>query len=195
MAARPSGEGARGAQAHAGNDRPPHSPHARRLRRLSARGRGGGRGHARRRHDLRHRLRAVPRRAHALRALARRRRHPRRARTAGATLRRALPARSGLGSPDMTRRVRDSALAARAVLTMNLDDSATISVRSLSPFGERVGVRGLQNYRETLTLTPPLSLRERERIEPAALLMISIMIAATPSAIAVRPEQDWHDAW
>src|SRR5262249_178790 len=29
-----------------------------------------------------------------------------------------------------------------------------ISVRSLSPFGERVGVRGLQNYRETLTPHP-----------------------------------------
>jgi hypothetical protein len=33
---------------------------------------------------------------------------------------------------------------------MSGNDSATISVRSLSPFGERVGVRGLQNYRETL---------------------------------------------
>src|SRR5262249_43082846 len=48
------------------------------------------------------RLRAVPWRAHALRARARRRQHPRRARTIGATLRRALPARSGLGPPDMT---------------------------------------------------------------------------------------------
>ena len=36
------------------------------LRRLPARGRGGGRGYGRRRDDLRHRLRAVPRRAHAL---------------------------------------------------------------------------------------------------------------------------------
>jgi hypothetical protein len=32
--------------------------------------------------------------------------------------------------------------------------SAAHSVRSLSPFGERVGVRGLQNYRETLTPHP-----------------------------------------
>src|SRR5262249_48221553 len=39
--------------------------------------------------------------AHALRPLARRREHPRRARTIGATLRRALPARPGLGPPDM----------------------------------------------------------------------------------------------
>ena len=38
-----------------------------------------GRGHGRRRHDLRHRLRAVPRRSHALCPLARRREHPRRA--------------------------------------------------------------------------------------------------------------------
>jgi hypothetical protein len=33
---------------------------------------------------------------------------------------------------------------------MTADNSATISVRSLSPFGERVGVRGIQNYREIL---------------------------------------------
>src|SRR5262249_4667082 len=52
------------------------------------------------------------------------------------------------------------------------DDGATISVRSLSPLGERVGVRGLQNHRETLTPHPPLSLWEREQIEPAAPLMI-----------------------
>jgi hypothetical protein len=38
--------------------------------------------------------------------------------------------------------------------TMLVDSRATISVRSLSPFGERVGVRGIQNYRESLTLTP-----------------------------------------
>jgi hypothetical protein len=30
---------------------------------------------------------------------------------------------------------------------MSVDEGATTSVRSLSPFGERVGVRGLQNYR------------------------------------------------
>src|SRR6187397_655048 len=50
------------------------------------------------------------------------------------------------------------------------DDRAAISVRSLSPFGERVGVRGVTAYRATLTphpspLTPPLSLWERERTE------------------------------
>src|SRR5205807_8252253 len=33
-------------------------------------------------------------------------------------------------------------------------NGATISVRSLSPFGERVGVRGLQTYREILTPHP-----------------------------------------
>src|SRR5499427_2656901 len=42
MAARRGGEGARRAQAHAGDDGPTHSSHARRLRRLPARGRGGG---------------------------------------------------------------------------------------------------------------------------------------------------------
>src|SRR5262245_13694652 len=36
----------------------------------------------------------------------------------------------------------------------SVDEGATISVRSLSPFGERVGVRGLENYRETLTPHP-----------------------------------------
>jgi hypothetical protein len=41
-------------------------------------------------------------------------------------------------------------------------------VRSLSPFGERVGVRGLRNHRETLTPHPTLSLWEREQIESAA---------------------------
>ena len=37
---------------------------------------------------------------------------------------------------------------------MRLDGGATIAVRSLSPFGERVGVRGLPAYRETLTPHP-----------------------------------------
>src|SRR5262245_17494927 len=49
----------------------------------------------------------------------------------------------------------------RSSFTMSVDDGATISVRSLSPLGERVGVRGLQNYRETLTPHPtPLPLGE-----------------------------------
>src|SRR5262245_41356726 len=44
---------------------------------------------------------------------------------------------------------------------MSVDDGATISVRSLSPLGERVGVRGLQNHRETLTPHPtPLPMGE-----------------------------------
>ena len=30
-----------------------------------------------------------------------------------------------------------------------MHNAATISVRSLSPFGERVGVRGFEAYRET----------------------------------------------
>ena len=51
---------------HRRDDRPPHSADARRLRRLPARGRGGGRGDGRRRHDLRDRLCAVPRRPDAL---------------------------------------------------------------------------------------------------------------------------------
>jgi hypothetical protein len=33
------------------------------------------------------------------------------------------------------------------------------------PLGERVGVRGFETYRETLTLIPPPSQRERERTE------------------------------
>jgi hypothetical protein len=57
---------------------------------------------------------------------------------------------------------------------MSVDDSATISVRSLSPFGERVGVRGIQNYRKTLTLTPSLSLWEREQTDRARILGITI---------------------
>src|SRR6266545_4976935 len=45
--------------------------------------------------------------------------------------------------------------------TMSVDDSATISVRSLSTFGESWGVRGLPNYRETLTPHPiPLPMGE-----------------------------------
>jgi hypothetical protein len=44
---------------------------------------------------------------------------------------------------------------------MNVGDRATISVRSLSPFGERVGVRGLQNHRETIAPHPtPLPMGE-----------------------------------
>ena len=65
-------------QPHRRHDRPADPADARCLRRLPARGRGGGRGDGRRRHDLRHRLRAVPRRPHALCQGARRRRRPRR---------------------------------------------------------------------------------------------------------------------
>src|SRR5216684_6198040 len=45
--------------------------------------------------------------------------------------------------------------------TTSVDDRATISVCSLSPLGERVGVRGLQNYREIVTPHPtPLPMGE-----------------------------------
>jgi hypothetical protein len=50
---------------------------------------------------------------------------------------------------------------------------ATGSVNSLSPLGERVGVRGLRmsiDIERAKPLTPPLSLREREQTEPAATL-------------------------
>jgi hypothetical protein len=48
---------------------------------------------------------------------------------------------------------------------MSVQYGATISVRSLSPFGERVGVRGLQNYRETLTPHPtPLPVGKRAMV-------------------------------
>ena len=64
----------------AGHDRPPDPADARRLRGVPARGRRRRRGHRRRRDDLRHRLCAVPRRADALCAHARRRQRPRHAR-------------------------------------------------------------------------------------------------------------------
>jgi len=37
-------------------------------------------------------------------------------------------------------------------------------IGSLSPFGRGFGVRGFEAYRKTITLTPRLSLREREQI-------------------------------
>jgi hypothetical protein len=44
---------------------------------------------------------------------------------------------------------------------MSVGDRATISVHSLSPFGERVGVRGLQNHREAIAPHPtPLTMGE-----------------------------------
>jgi hypothetical protein len=44
---------------------------------------------------------------------------------------------------------------------LRVESQASISVRSLSPFGERVGVRGLQNQRESLTPHPtPLPMGE-----------------------------------
>ena len=100
--ARRGGEGSRRAEADRGDDRSPHPPHARRMRRLPARGGGRGRGHARRRDDFRHRLRPVPRRPHALHPVARRGEYLRRAQTIGATLRRALSSRSRLGPAGVT---------------------------------------------------------------------------------------------
>src|SRR6266851_431013 len=53
-------------------------------------------------------------------------------------------------------------------------NDATISVRSLSPLGERAGVRGLPDYRETLTPHPtPLPMGEgadRASVESVPLL-------------------------
>ncbi len=64
---RPRGQGAgRDRQPAAGHDRPPDPADARRLRDVPARGHRGRRRHRRRRDDLRHRLRAVPRRPDAL---------------------------------------------------------------------------------------------------------------------------------
>src|SRR5262249_14702110 len=51
-------------------------------------------------------------------------------------------------------RPTQSALIRAIYFAMSVDDSAAISVRSLSPLGERVGVRGLRNCRETLTPHP-----------------------------------------
>src|SRR5882724_3406203 len=96
-------EGARRAQAHARDDRSADSAHARCLRRLLARRRGRRLGYGRRRHDLRDRLCAIPRRPHALRAHARRGRDPADAVAILAALRRALPARSGLEPSDLMR--------------------------------------------------------------------------------------------
>jgi hypothetical protein len=53
------------------------------------------------------------------------------------------------------------------------DDRAAISVISLSPFGERVGVRGVrivEIIERPKPLTPPLSLWEREQTEHAAIV-------------------------
>jgi hypothetical protein len=62
---------------------------------------------------------------------------------------------------------------------MTVDMGATISVRSLSPFGERVGVGGaLEPWKDFEPLTPPLSLWEREQIEPAGGWSSSVMIPA-----------------
>src|SRR4029077_17858046 len=63
------------------------------------------RRHRRRRHDLRDRVRAVPRRPHPLRQGARHQGGDCSAHAAAAAIRRALPARSGLGPSDMTGRV------------------------------------------------------------------------------------------
>jgi hypothetical protein len=61
---------------------------------------------------------------------------------------------------------------------MSVEDGATIAVRSLSPFGERVGVRGLHYYRETITPHPtPLPMGEGAD-RACCLLMISSMIPA-----------------
>jgi hypothetical protein len=44
-------------------------------------------------------------------------------------------------------------------------NNAANSVRSLSPFGERVGVRGLQNHRETIAPHPtPLPMGKRAMV-------------------------------
>jgi hypothetical protein len=63
--------------------------------------------------------------------------------------------------------------------------SVAISVRSLSPFGERVGVRGLQNCRETLTPHPtPLPMGERIDMQRQKILLVLQLFMLTPS-----PEQ------
>src|SRR5260370_14212354 len=51
--------------------------------------------------------------------------------------------------------------------TTSVDDRATISVCSLSPLGERVGLRGLQNYRDIVTPYPtPLPMGENSPHTP-----------------------------
>jgi hypothetical protein len=63
-------------------------------------------------------------------------------------------------------------MSARAPVKL-MHRGATGSVNSLSPLGERVGVRGLRmsiDIERAKPLTPPLSLREREQTEPAATL-------------------------
>jgi two-component sensor histidine kinase len=65
---------------------------------------------------------------------------------------------------------------------MSVDDSATISVCSLSPFGERVGVRGIQNYRETLTPHPiPLLMGERMGMHRQKILVL-LMLTHLPNS-------------
>src|SRR5215470_13647882 len=82
---------------------------------------------------------------------------------------RARPGSSGRSrSRKLTHSLSCPAQAGHPVFADNVHYGATVSVRSLSPLGERVG-GGLQNYRETLTPHPPLTLREREQIEPLIL--------------------------
>ena len=58
-----------------------------------------------------------------------------------------------LGCADDVELVRGQAAAG----VIRIDSSAASSVCSLSPFGERVGVRGFEAYRETLTPHPALA--------------------------------------
>src|SRR6266478_1337817 len=66
--------------------------------------------------------------------------------------------------------------------TMSVDDRATISVCSLSPLGERVGVRGLQNYREIVTPHPtPLPMGEWIDMQRQKILVLLQLFMLTPS--------------
>src|SRR5712692_855716 len=129
MEGRRAGETARPARARAGNDRPAHSAHAQRLRHLPARGRGQGRGHRRRLDDLRDRLPAVPRRAHALRPHARHSGDPADALAVLPALRRALQPRPAL---ERTRLMRGG------VGPTRLDDADRLADAVIARVGKNV---------------------------------------------------------
>src|SRR6266436_4336187 len=71
--------------------------------------------------------------------------------------------------------------------TTSVDDRATISVCSLSPLGERVGVRGLQNYREIVTPHPtPLPMGEWIDMQRQKILVLLQLFMLTPSPSSCR---------
>ena len=132
--------------AAAGCDRSPDPADAQRLHGVPPRRRRGRRGRRGRRHDLRHRLRAVPRRADALRQDPRRGRRSRHADAPRREIRPALPARPRLGQLEMNR---------TGAGPVQFDDAARLA----DAIVERVG--------KTIVLALPLGLGKANHIANA----------------------------